>query len=62
MHEWKVDAARSFLIGDKASDIEAARRAGLRSFRFSGGDLRAFTGMVLTQTAGGGLAASIANG
>jgi D-glycero-D-manno-heptose 1,7-bisphosphate phosphatase len=62
MHEWKVDAARSFLIGDKASDIEAARRAGLRSFRFSGGDLRAFTGMVLTQTAGGGLAASTANG
>jgi D-glycero-D-manno-heptose 1,7-bisphosphate phosphatase len=37
-----VDAGRSILIGDKASDLEAARAAGLKGHLFSGGNLEAF--------------------
>jgi D,D-heptose 1,7-bisphosphate phosphatase len=37
-----VDAANSFLIGDKPSDLEAARAAGLGGHLFSGGNLEAF--------------------
>jgi D,D-heptose 1,7-bisphosphate phosphatase len=37
-----VDAANSLLIGDKPSDIDAARTAGLTGHFFSGGNLEAF--------------------
>jgi D-glycero-D-manno-heptose 1,7-bisphosphate phosphatase len=40
--DWPIDRDRSVLVGDKASDIEAARRAGVRALRFKGGDLRRF--------------------
>jgi D-glycero-D-manno-heptose 1,7-bisphosphate phosphatase len=30
------------LVGDKGSDVEAARRAGVEGLRFPGGDLLAF--------------------
>lgn len=40
--EHHIDPARSFMIGDKDSDIEAARRAGVPGFLFEGGDLNAF--------------------
>lgn len=37
-----IDPAKSFMIGDRPSDMEAARRAGVPGFRFEGGDLSNF--------------------
>jgi D-glycero-D-manno-heptose 1,7-bisphosphate phosphatase len=41
-----LDPERSILIGDKESDMEAARRAGVTGARFHGGDLDAFVAML----------------
>lgn len=38
----RIDRARSFLVGDKQIDVEAARRAGIRGLLFSGGNHAAF--------------------
>jgi D-glycero-D-manno-heptose 1,7-bisphosphate phosphatase len=38
--EWPIQRHGSFLIGDRDSDIEAARRANLPGYKFDGGDLR----------------------
>ena len=40
--EWPIDREASLLVGDKASDLEAAARAGVRAVLFEGGDLKAF--------------------
>jgi D-glycero-D-manno-heptose 1,7-bisphosphate phosphatase len=40
--EWPIDRARSVLVGDKRSDMEAAARAGIRGLLFAGGDLNRF--------------------
>jgi D-glycero-D-manno-heptose 1,7-bisphosphate phosphatase len=42
MADWNIDPARALMIGDKASDLEAARRGGIASVLFPGGDLDTF--------------------
>jgi len=47
MAEFPVKREASFLIGDKETDIEAARAAGIAGFLFSGGDLKTFADWTL---------------
>lgn len=42
MNRFPVDSARSFLIGDKFTDIESAKGAGIRGYFFAGGNLQQF--------------------
>lgn len=51
MAEHAVDRDRSVLIGDRPSDLEAARRAGVASMAYSGGDLRAVIATILSRAA-----------
>jgi D-glycero-D-manno-heptose 1,7-bisphosphate phosphatase len=50
MKHWPVRHDGSFVIGDRATDIEAAQAAGLPGFLFAGGDLDAFVADVMAQT------------
>ena len=50
MQHWPVRREGSFVIGDRPTDLEAARAAGLPGFLFEGGDLDAFVADVMAQT------------
>ena len=47
MARWPVDPARSVLIGDKPSDVAAARAAGIRGVLHAGGPLAETVGAAL---------------
>ena len=47
MEEHPIDRHASFLIGDKASDVEAALAAGVPGYRFTGKNLLTFVRLVL---------------
>lgn len=47
MSDWPVDPARSFLIGDRDSDLQAAARAGVRGYRFGAGGIHELMETVL---------------
>jgi D-glycero-D-manno-heptose 1,7-bisphosphate phosphatase len=49
MRHWPVRHDGSFVIGDRANDIEAAEAARLPGFLFAGGDLDAFVADVIRQ-------------
>ena len=48
---WPVDRAASFLIGDKESDMLAARAAEVTGYLFPGGDLDQFVQTILAERA-----------
>ncbi|MCS6761550.1 MAG: HAD-IIIA family hydrolase [Candidatus Devosia symbiotica] len=48
LSSWPIDAARSLLVGDKGSDLEAAHRANIKSHLFDGTDLAAFVTLMLS--------------
>ena len=49
MREWPVRKAGSFAIGDKQTDMEAARRAGIPGYLFTGGNLQIFVERILEE-------------
>jgi D-glycero-D-manno-heptose 1,7-bisphosphate phosphatase len=49
IEEHAIDAPASLLIGDRTTDLEAARRAGVRGFLFPGGNLDDFVATLLSK-------------
>jgi D-glycero-D-manno-heptose 1,7-bisphosphate phosphatase len=44
---WELDPARCVMVGDQATDMQAAAAAGIAGHRFSGGNLRRFVAPLL---------------
>jgi len=40
--KWEINKAKSFLVGDKITDIECATNYGIKGHLFKGGDLLQF--------------------
>lgn len=49
MEDYSIDRAKSFMIGDKSSDVEAAHRAGLDGYLFEGDNLLPFMRSILKE-------------
>jgi D-glycero-D-manno-heptose 1,7-bisphosphate phosphatase len=49
IEKWPVAKERSFLIGDKESDLRAAQAVGIAGHLFAGGSLAEFVQLVLTK-------------
>lgn len=47
MAEWPVVKERSFLVGDKDTDLQDVDRAGVAGHLFRGGNLAGFIGAIL---------------
>ena len=51
MARFPIDPARTVMIGDKDSDVQAARAAGIEGYRFEGGSLLKFVQPLLARIA-----------
>jgi D,D-heptose 1,7-bisphosphate phosphatase len=52
LSNWPVDQSRSFLIGDKLSDLEAAKAAGIAGHLYQGGELVALISELIASSSG----------
>jgi D,D-heptose 1,7-bisphosphate phosphatase len=48
MRAWELDAGECVMVGDALTDLEAAAAAGMRGYRFTGGDLLEFVAPILS--------------